>query len=173
MRLLHSAWIYEGATAASIGLLTPQDVQYLWLPLSHVFGKVLLTIQLTVGFSTAVCGDVDLLVANLAVVRPTFMAGAPRIFEKVHAKVRTQLESERPAKARIAAWAMDVGRQVSVLRQRGEEPSGLLAAAARRGAPAGAVQDHRPVRRADPVLRGGLGRPEPGGRASGSTRSGS
>jgi long-chain acyl-CoA synthetase len=126
VRLLHSAWVYQGASTAALGLLTPQDLQYLWLPLSHVFGKVLLTTQLVVGFPTAVSGDLDRLMDNLAVVRPTFMAGAPRIYEKVHARVRSQLESERPAKARLAAWAMDVGRQVSESHQRGERPSALL-----------------------------------------------
>ncbi len=125
--LRHSAWVYEGTTSASIGLLSPDDLQYLWLPLSHSFGKVLLTTQLAVGFSSAICGDLDKLVENLAVVRPTFMAGAPRIFEKVHGRVRTQLAAESPAKARVAAWAMDVGRRVSQLRQQGSEPSGLLA----------------------------------------------
>ncbi|MFC6009312.1 AMP-dependent synthetase/ligase [Angustibacter luteus] len=128
VRLLHSSWIYEGAAVAACGLLTPDDLHYLWLPLSHVFGKVLLTIQLTVGFPTAVSGDLDRLVENLAVVRPTFMAGAPRIFEKVHARVRTQMDAESPVKAKVAAWAMDVGRQVSQAQQRGEHPTPLLAA---------------------------------------------
>ncbi|GAB3593894.1 long-chain fatty acid--CoA ligase [Angustibacter peucedani] len=126
VRLLHSSWVYEGAATSATGLLSPDDLQYLWLPLSHVFGKVLLTTQLAVGFATAVCGDLDKLVDNLAVVRPTFMAGAPRIFEKVHARVRTQMESESPAKAKVAAWAMDVGRQVSRRRQAGQEPSKVL-----------------------------------------------
>ncbi|WP_426567087.1 AMP-dependent synthetase/ligase [Angustibacter sp. McL0619] len=127
VRLLHSAWVYQGASTAALGLLTPQDLQYLWLPLSHVFGKGLLTTQLVVGFPSAVCGDLDRLIDNLATVRPTFMAGAPRIYEKVHARVRTQLESERAARARLAAWAIDVGRQVSVLHQRGQQPSTSLA----------------------------------------------
>ncbi|KQX68900.1 AMP-dependent synthetase [Angustibacter sp. Root456] len=127
VRLPHSAWVYTGTATRATDLLTADDLQYLWLPLSHAFGKVLLTVQLTVGFSTAVCGDLDRIVDNLAVVRPTFMAGAPRLFEKVHARVMTQLESERQPKAAIAAWALDVGRRVSALRQAGHEPAGFLA----------------------------------------------
>jgi long-chain acyl-CoA synthetase len=127
VRLAHSAWVYTGTTTRAIDLLTPEDLQYLWLPLSHAFGKVLLTVQLTVGFSTAVCGDLDKIVDNLAVVRPTFMAGAPRLYEKVHSRVRTQLESEGQPKAAIAQWALDVGRRVSEVRQQGREPAGLLA----------------------------------------------
>ena len=68
-------------------ILRPDDLQYLWLPLSHSFGKVLLAAQLQIGFATAVDGRVDKIVENLAIVKPTFMAGAPRIFEKVHTRV--------------------------------------------------------------------------------------
>ncbi len=87
VRLPHSAWTYEAAAVDSVGLLGSDDLQYLWLPLSHVFGKVLLTLPLQMGFPTAVDGRVDKIVENLAVVRPTFMGAAPRIFEKAHARV--------------------------------------------------------------------------------------
>src|SRR5699024_4418728 len=54
VRLPHSAWTYEAAAVDSIGILSPQDLQYLWLPLAHVFGKVLLVLPLQIGFPTAV-----------------------------------------------------------------------------------------------------------------------
>ena len=54
---------------------TTTDIQYLWLPLSHVFGKVLLAVQWHTGFVTAVDGNLDRIVENLGVVKPTFMAG--------------------------------------------------------------------------------------------------
>ncbi len=88
VRLPHSAWTYEAAAIDATGILDADDLQYLWLPLSHVFGKVLLTLPLQIGFATAVDGRVDRIVDNLAVVRPTFMGAAPRIFEKAHAGSR-------------------------------------------------------------------------------------
>ena len=103
-------------------------MQYLWLPLSHVFGKVLLTAQLRIGFSTAVDGRVDRIVDGLAEVRPTFVAAVPRIFEKVHARVTQMAAEGSPVKQRIFTWAFGVGREVSKLQQYGREPSGLLAA---------------------------------------------
>jgi long-chain acyl-CoA synthetase len=127
VRLAHSCWLYEAAANAASEVLTPDDLQYLWLPLSHSFGKLLLVLQMPVGFATVVDGDLDRLVDNLAQVRPTFMAGAPRIFEKVHSRVRTQLESESGAKRKIADWAFGVGHRVSALRQARREPTGLLA----------------------------------------------
>ncbi|PRX49337.1 long-chain acyl-CoA synthetase [Prauserella shujinwangii] len=126
VRLVHGCWTYEGAAVASLGILDIDDLQYLWLPLAHVFGKVLLATQFAIGFASAVDGRVDKLVDNLAVVRPTFMGAAPRIFEKVHARVVTMAHDEGGPKAKIFDWAFGVGIEVSRQRQRGREPGGLL-----------------------------------------------
>ena len=128
VRLVHDCWTYEGTAIDALGILGPDDVQYLWLPLSHSFGKVLLAAQLAIGFATAVDGRIDKIVENLGVVRPTFMAGAPRIFEKVHARVGGLVEEEGGVKLRIFRWAFDTGRAVSRLRQQGKRPPVLLAA---------------------------------------------
>jgi long-chain acyl-CoA synthetase len=128
VRLVHDCWTYESAAIDQLGILRPGDVQYLWLPLSHSFGKVLLGAQLRIGFATVVDGRIDKIVENLAEVRPTFMAGAPRIFEKVYARVIGTVEEEGGPRLRVFRWAFGVGRQVSRLRQQGRRPSPLLAA---------------------------------------------
>jgi long-chain acyl-CoA synthetase len=120
VRLRHSSWTYEGAAVASQGLLGLDDVQYLWLPMAHSFGKVLLTTQLCIGFETAVDGRVDKIIDNLAVVRPTFMGAAPRIFEKAHARIVTMTQNEGGAKAKIFDWAFKVGTDVSRRKLAGE-----------------------------------------------------
>lgn len=111
VELLHSNWTYEGAAIQSLGILTDKDLQYLWLPLSHSFGKVLLAAQLQVGFPTAVDGRIDKIVDNLALVKPTFMAGAPRIYEKVYSRINQMQEAEGGVKKMIFDWAVGVGRQ--------------------------------------------------------------
>jgi long-chain acyl-CoA synthetase len=127
VRLANDCWVYEGVAVASTGILRPDDLQYLWLPLSHSFGKVLLAAQLAVGMSSAVDGDIPRLVDNLAVVRPTFMAGAPRIFEKVYARVLTSVEEEGGIKLKIFNWAFSVGKQYSAEVRAGRQPNALLA----------------------------------------------
>src|SRR5205085_7206703 len=97
-----------------------------WLPLSHVFGKVLEAAQLHIGFPTAVDGRIDKLVENLAVIRPTFVAAVPRIFEKVHNKVVEKAKEGGGMKANIFQWAVRVGLQASAVKQQGRERSGLL-----------------------------------------------
>jgi len=126
VRLVHDNWTYEGKAIQALELLRPDDLQYLWLPLSHSFGKVLLSAQLAIGFASAVDGRIPKLVDNLAVVRPTFMAGAPRIFEKVQHRVTAMAGSG--VKRRIFNWSLGVGRRVAELRTAGEAPTGLLKA---------------------------------------------
>ncbi|HKX14259.1 MAG TPA: long-chain fatty acid--CoA ligase [Propionibacteriaceae bacterium] len=125
VRLVQDNWTYEGAAIEEYDIIYADDLQYLWLPLSHVFGKALIAIQLYIGFTTAVDGRIDKIVENLAVVKPTFMCGAPRIFEKVRARVMTT--ASHGVKAKIFDWAFGVGRKVSPMRLAGEQPSGLLA----------------------------------------------
>ena len=141
-------------------MLGPDDLQFLWLPLSHVFGEELLAVQLQIGFATAIDGRVDKIVENMAVVKPTFMGAAPRIFEKAHARIVTMMESEGGVKAKLFDWAFGVGAEVSELRQAGQGAGRCAGRAVRGGRQAGAVEDPRAVRWPGPVLRlrcGGAG----------------
>ncbi|HEY0237218.1 MAG TPA: long-chain fatty acid--CoA ligase [Friedmanniella sp.] len=125
VRLVHDCFTYEGAAVEAFDIISRDDLQYLWLPLSHVFGKILIAIQLKIGFATAIEGDIDSLVENLGVVQPTFMCGAPRIFEKVRARVMTTASAG--PRGRIVDWAFGVGRRTTPLRLAGGRPRGLLA----------------------------------------------
>jgi long-chain acyl-CoA synthetase len=133
VELVQDNWTYEGAAVEALGILQPDDLQYLWLPLSHSFGKVLLAAQLQIGFASAVDGRIDKIVENLAAVRPTFMAGAPRIFEKVHNRVVASVAAEGGIKATLFARAFATGRKWSAAEQQGRRP-GLGLSVAHAGA---------------------------------------
>lgn len=109
VELTQSNWIYLARAVDEADVLSEKDVHFLWLPLSHSFGKLLLAVQYRIGFTTAVDGRIDRIVDNLAEVRPTFMAAAPRIFEKVHARVTGMTAEEGGAKKLIFDWAFGVG----------------------------------------------------------------
>ncbi|MEP7194640.1 MAG: long-chain fatty acid--CoA ligase [Actinomycetota bacterium] len=127
VRLSHDCWTYEAAAVDALAILSKEDLQYLWLPLAHVLGKVLLTLPLQIGFPTALDGRVDKIVDNLAVISPTFMGAAPRIFEKAYARITTMMSAEGGLKAKLFDWAIGVGRQVAVLRAQGRSAPLLLA----------------------------------------------
>ena len=128
VRLSHDNWVYEVAAVDALHVLSEDDLQYLWLPLAHVLGKILLTLPLQLGFPTALDGRVDKIVENLAVVSPTFMGAAPRIFEKAYARIVNTVRAEGGVKAKLFDWAIGVGARVATLRAEGRSASVPLAA---------------------------------------------
>ncbi|MFD9003812.1 AMP-dependent synthetase/ligase [Streptomyces sp. NPDC059582] len=117
VRLPHDNWSYMAKAIASTGLVGADDVQYLWLPLAHVFGKVLISGQIEVGHVTAVDGRVDKIIENLPVVQPTYMAAVPRIFEKVYNGVAAKARAGGGAKYKIFQWAAEVAREYAKVTQ--------------------------------------------------------
>ena len=120
VRTLHRAWVYEGAAIKAQDILDENDLQFLWLPMAHSFGKVLEAAQFACGFATAIDGRVDKIVDNLGVVKPTFMGAAPRIFEKAHARIVMMQEAEGGAKEKIFKKAFEVGLKVDELKLAGK-----------------------------------------------------
>ncbi len=126
VELTQTNWVYEGKAIAELGLLKPEHVQYLWLPLAHSFGKVLECAQLYIGFASGIDGRVDKILEGMAAVKPTFVAAVPRIFEKVHAKVVGGAKDAGGLKWKIFQWALGVGREVSKEVQAGRPVTGFL-----------------------------------------------
>jgi long-chain acyl-CoA synthetase len=126
VRLRHASWTYEGAAIQAQNILGESDLQFLWLPMAHSFGKVLLSTQLACGFATAVDGRVEKIIDNLAVVRPTFMGAAPRIFEKAHGRIVTMQAAEGGIKEKLFNQAFKVGLEVDRLRRAGRPVPFLL-----------------------------------------------
>ncbi|HCT76016.1 MAG TPA: long-chain fatty acid--CoA ligase [Micromonosporaceae bacterium] len=126
VELLHGGWCWEGVAQGDVGVLLPTDLQFLWLPLSHSFGKTLICGIIHVGVPTYVDGRVDKIIDNLGIIKPTLMCAAPRIFEKVYNRVVTQAQAAGGAKAKIFGWAVRVGKQRVALEQKGlPVPGGL------------------------------------------------
>ena len=127
VELIHDCWVYTAEGIAALNLLRADDKQFLWLPLSHSFGKVLEVSVLHIGIPTAIDGRVPKIVDNLSAVRPTFVAAAPRIFEKVYNKVVTGAQEAGGLKYKIFRWAVGVGNDVARIKLQGGSPSGMLA----------------------------------------------
>ena len=126
VRLRHTSWVYEGEAIKAQNILSQDDLEFRWLPLAHSFGKVLMSVQLAIGFPCAIDGRVEKIVDNLGVVKPTFMGAAPRIFEKAHGRVVTMTAAEGGAKEKIFQNAFKVGLEVERLKREGKKvPAGL------------------------------------------------
>ena len=125
VELPNSCWTFQAAAVEATQTIGFSDLQFLWLPLAHVFGKMCLTLGVQMGFPTAIDGRLDRIGENMATVHPTFVCAVPRIFQQARAKIIRKALSEGGAKAAIFKWAVDVGLAV-VRRQEAGRPVGLL-----------------------------------------------
>jgi long-chain acyl-CoA synthetase len=131
VELPHDCWIFEAAAVETTQTIGFRDVQFLWLPLAHVFGKMCLTLGVQMGFPTAIDGRLDRIGDNMATLEPTFVCAVPRIFQQARAKVIRKALAEGGAKAAIFKWALDVGLDAARRRQSGRTVGLLLDAKAR------------------------------------------
>ncbi|HLU59062.1 MAG TPA: AMP-dependent synthetase/ligase [Pseudonocardia sp.] len=104
-------------------LLSEQGSVLLFLPLAHVFGKV---IQCGALYSRTAVGhtpDVKQLTADLASFRPTFILSAPRVFEKVYNSARQRAHDS--GKGKVFDRAAEVAIAYSRARDTGGPGLGL------------------------------------------------
>ena len=110
------------AVASAVRAMTMKDTdeQYLFLPLAHVLGRELEWAPIEIGCVTAFSEGILKIKDNLVEIRPTFMAGVPRIFEKFYAGVQSGMTQGSPTKVKLVAWAMRVGTEASKKQRAGK-----------------------------------------------------
>lgn len=98
---------------ASLGLFPfqPDEVAMSFLPLSHIFERMLDYHYFWAGVSIAYTESMESLPKNLLEVRPTVMAVVPRVLEKVHARVMEVVRESSPARQKLFHWALDIGKR--------------------------------------------------------------
>ena len=98
------------------------DVFLSFLPLSHVFERMgghftAFSRACTVYYAEGI----EQVPANLQEAKPTVVLSVPRLYEKMHARIIEGLKSAPSARQKIFWWAIDVGRNYSMLSIAGEK----------------------------------------------------
>ena len=94
-----------------IGAEASDDVAYVFLPLAHVLTRIVQFFTLAGGGELAYWRrDPKRLLEDVAMIRPTHLPSAPRIFEKIYTAARAKALEAGGAKAKIFDWSVDVGR---------------------------------------------------------------
>lgn len=102
------------------------DVNLAFLPLSHVFERAWSYFILCGNAQVDYCHDTKALEEFLVESRPHYMCSVPRLWEKIHAKVREGINQSPPAKQKLFNWALQTGGQYhSLLRDQKQLPLGL------------------------------------------------
>jgi long-chain acyl-CoA synthetase len=107
--------------------LDDADVAFSYLPYCHVAERISgLYTRMYAGATTYFVDDPSKLWDYMLEVKPTVFASLPRFFEKVHARVVSDLDDVAPEERRRFNEALTVGREISRLRQLNEPvPAGL------------------------------------------------
>ena len=109
--LTHGNFVSNVKTAASIIEFTEKDTVLSFLPLSHVFERMVTFTYLFKGCSIAYAESIEAVGENLLEVKPHIMVSVPRVFEKIYSKVMDNVLASSGLKRKIFFWAVKVGRK--------------------------------------------------------------
>ncbi len=117
VEITHGAFVFEVDAAASVFAIGTTDLQLLFLPLSHIFARMTLFMQMRVGFTTALSKNLEGVAHDFGRIRPTFVIGVPRLYEKIHAVSKSSAADAGDLGRRVFDWAVDVrkGKQKGLL----------------------------------------------------------
>jgi long-chain acyl-CoA synthetase len=95
-RLLHRNFVTEvnEVTSDLPQLFNPGTSTLLFIPIAHVFGRVIQIGALASGCVLGHTADVKNLLADLAAFQPTFVLSVPRVFEKVYNTAKQKAHAE-------------------------------------------------------------------------------
>jgi long-chain acyl-CoA synthetase len=91
--------------------LSSSDILISYLPLSHVFERMVEFFCFWKGVRIAYAESLEALAENLLEIRPTVMAVVPRVLEKIQGRVEDSVRQMPAAKQRLFYWALGVGKQ--------------------------------------------------------------
>lgn len=104
----HDNMLYEAEAIAQVDVLRTTDVELLILPLAHVFARALEIAWIGIGHVMAFAESMKTVREDMALSRPTVMAGVPRVFEKFYAAVRQKGHEKGGVLARLLDRAATV-----------------------------------------------------------------
>ncbi|HTQ60708.1 MAG TPA: long-chain fatty acid--CoA ligase [Candidatus Solibacter sp.] len=100
------------------------DLAISFLPLAHVYGRMLDYTYLFHGITIAYVEAVEQVAQALLEVHPTLLAAVPRVFEKIYARIVEQGSKRSGLQRKIFDWAMGIAGR-SALWRSGERCAGL------------------------------------------------
>ncbi|MDZ7267010.1 MAG: long-chain fatty acid--CoA ligase [candidate division KSB1 bacterium] len=124
--LTHHNLIFTSDSASRCLPLEGEMVTLLFLPLAHVFARLIVYFCLQSGKTIAFAESIEKVAENLQEVKPHFIASVPRIYEKIYTRVLANVQAAGGLKAKLFYWALGVGTRVSQLQQQRQPiPAGL------------------------------------------------
>ena len=123
--LTHDNFVSNIIAASTMIFFSEKDTALSFLPLSHILERMVTFTYLYKGCSVAYAESIETVAENLIEVRPHIMVSAPRVFEKIYAKVMDTVLASPGLRRKIFFWGIKVGRAASARKLAGKPVGGL------------------------------------------------
>lgn len=97
----------------------PKDKSLSFLPLNHIFERLITYIYIFRGVSIYYAESLDTIGENLKEVKPTLFTTVPRLLEKVYEKIINKGRELTGIKKKLFFWAVEVGSRFDVAKNLG------------------------------------------------------
>ncbi|MEZ5084687.1 MAG: long-chain fatty acid--CoA ligase [Tessaracoccus sp.] len=118
----HRALTYQSDALDNFFDITPEDSSLCFLPLSHALERAWTAVVLMHGCLNTYVANARTVAEQMVLAKATMMVSVPKLYETVFATAHAKVASS-PAKKRIFAWALKVGRHAQYAYRAGRRPS--------------------------------------------------
>jgi len=119
--------LLSNVLAAQARIKLTSDERFLtFLPLSHVFMRMVAFLGIHAGVGALYNDSLRMLLPNLKLVRPTVLIVVPRFLEMMREKVQEGIAAKEGLSGTIARWAMEVAEQVGKAKGEGRPLTGWV-----------------------------------------------
>ncbi len=115
--LTHENLVFTSWSALESLTIEPHYENFLYLPLSHVFARIVVYFCLRAALTVNIGEGREKILENMQEVKPHFFATAPRLYEKAYIGITSKALDAGGIKHKMFRWALGVGYAVSKLQQ--------------------------------------------------------
>jgi len=103
----------EGAVELLKPLIKKKDPIFLtWLPLSHSYEHTVQFIQIIVGAEVYYAENLEKLIPNMGLAKPTIMTAVPRFYQNLFTKINMNFEKQKGIKKKIINITLNLGKKI-------------------------------------------------------------
>ncbi len=124
--LTHGNFVSNVATCSTLFDVTPDMVALSFLPLAHVFERMVDYLYFSRATTITYAESIDKLSENFGEVRPHCFAAVPRVYEKMLARVRNAVDAAPALRRAIFGWGVRIGTMHLKAVEAGEKPPFFL-----------------------------------------------
>ena len=113
--LTHGNIVFNALASGEYLGIEPDNIMLSFLPLSHIFERMVLYLCLHFGVQVCYAGGIETVASDLAWIRPSLMSTVPRMLEKIYARIQKKARSGPRPRQRTFEWALGVARRAAPL----------------------------------------------------------